>query len=108
MFADCETDSCSSSVESIMPDEKRITLRISKRLRYYLEYDYDMVVRFGRQHLFPADISAIAILENFVKQTSLKMLFAIIQSDSPRRRNVIQRIDRKEKDFDKVISMYVH
>lgn len=88
-----------------MPDEKRITLKVSKRLRYYLEYDYEMVVRFGRQHRLPTSISAIAILENFVKQTALKMLFTIIHSDGPRRRNSLQRIDRKEKEFDKVISM---
>lgn len=88
-----------------MPDEKRITLKVGKRLRYYLEYDYEMIARFGRQHRFPVDISAIAILENFVKQTALKMLFTIIHSEGPRRRNSFQRTDRKEKEFDKVISM---
>lgn len=87
-----------------MPDEKRITLRVSKRLRYYLEYDYEKVVRLGHQHRIPADISAITILENFVKQTALKMFFAAIQSDAPRKRNFLQRIDRKEKDYDKIIN----
>lgn len=102
---DCETDSCCSSVESFH-DEDRVMLRISERLRQYLEYDYDMIVKYGKQHALPSRIPVVAILEKFVKQTALKMVFTTNQQEgAPRRRTAQPRTtDKKEKDVDKIIA----
>ncbi|XP_013109682.2 protein male-specific lethal-3 isoform X2 [Stomoxys calcitrans] len=103
MKDDCETDSCCSSIESFH-DEDRVLLRISERLRQYLEYDYDMVVKYGKQHALPSRIPVVAILEKFVKQTALKTVFSNNQTEAhPRRRATQQRTtERKEKDVDKI------
>ncbi|XP_075160789.1 male-specific lethal 3 [Haematobia irritans] len=105
MKDDCETDSCCSSVESFH-DEDRVMLRISERLRHYLEYDYDMIVKYGKQHTLPSRNPAVAIFEKFVKQTALKMVFSSNQSEgNPRRRTTQQRTtERKERDVDKIIA----
>ncbi|XP_037813754.1 protein male-specific lethal-3 [Lucilia sericata] len=106
MKDDCETDSCCSSVESFH-DEDRVMLRISERLRQYLEYDHDMIVKYGKQHALPSRIPIVAILENFVKQTALKMVFTNNQTEggTTRRRTAQQRTaDKKEKDVDKIIN----
>uniref|UniRef100_A0A1B0B958 Uncharacterized protein n=1 Tax=Glossina palpalis gambiensis TaxID=67801 RepID=A0A1B0B958_9MUSC len=102
-YMNCETDSYSSSIESIH-DEDRVMLRISERLRQYLEYDHDMIVKYAKQHTLPSRLPAIAILENFVKQTAVKMVFSTTQAESTRRRNTQQRTDKKEKEFDKIIT----
>ncbi|KAL9908720.1 LOW QUALITY PROTEIN: protein male-specific lethal-3-like [Glossina fuscipes fuscipes] len=101
-YMNCETDSYSSSIESIH-DEDRVMLH-SKRLRQYLEYDHDMIVKYAKQHTLPSRLPAIAILENFVKQTAVKMVFSTTQAESTRRRNTQQRTDKKEKEFDKIIT----
>lgn len=88
-------------------DEDRVMLRISERLRQYLEYDHDMIVKYGKQHALPSRIPIVAILENFVKQTALKMVFTSNQTEvgSSRRRTAQQRTaDKKEKDVDKIIN----
>ncbi|KAI8123547.1 Protein male-specific lethal-3 [Lucilia cuprina] len=106
MKDDCETDSCCSSVESFH-DEDRVMLRISERLRQYLEYDHDMIVKYGKQHALPSRTPIVAILENFVKQTALKMVFTNNQTEggTTRRRTAQQRTaDKKEKDVDKMIN----
>ncbi|KAI9588192.1 hypothetical protein GQX74_004038 [Glossina fuscipes] len=102
-YMNCETDSYSSSIESIH-DEDRVMLRISERLRQYLEYDHDMIVKYAKQHTLPSRLPAIAILENFVKQTAVKMVFSTTQAESTRRRNTQQRTDKKEKEVDKIIT----
>lgn len=88
-------------------------LRISERLRQYLEYDHDMIVKYGKQHALPSRIPIVAILENFVKQTALKLVFSNNQTEtgvggggggSTRRRTTQQRMDKKEKDVDKIIT----
>lgn len=81
-------------------------LRISERLRQYLEYDHDMIVKYGKQHALPSRIPIVAILENFVKKTALKMVFSNNQTESgsSRRRNAQHRTDKKEKDVDKIIT----
>lgn len=88
-------------------DEDRVMLRISERLRQYLEYDHDMIVNYGKQHALPARFPIVAILENFVKQTALKMVFSNNQNEgtTTRRRTSQQRVtDKKEKDVDKIIN----
>lgn len=81
-------------------------LRISERLRQYLEYDYDMIVKYDKQHALPSRIPVVAILEKFVKQTALKMVFTSNQQEgAPRRRTAQPRTtDKKEKDVDKIIA----
>lgn len=106
---DCETDSCCSSVESFHADEDRCMLRISERLRQYLEYDYDMIVKYNKQHTLPSRIPVVAILENFVKQTALKMVFSnshtdVVGGGTRRCRTTQQRSDKKEKEFDKIVN----
>lgn len=104
---DCESDSCGSSTESFY-DEDRVMLLISERLRQYLEFDNDMIVKMGKQHILPAATPVVTILENFVKQTALRMIFSTIsQIDTTRRRHTQQRTDKKEKENDKIITTYV-
>ncbi|XP_073837593.1 male-specific lethal 3 isoform X2 [Musca autumnalis] len=105
MKDDCETDSCCSSIESFH-DEDRVMLRISERLRQYLEYDHDMIVKYGKQHSLPSRNPAVSILEKFVKQTALKMVFANNQPEGATRRRAAQQrtTDKKEKDVDKIIT----
>lgn len=81
-------------------------LRISERLRQYLEYDHDMIVKYGKQHALPSRNPAISILEKFVKQTALKMVFANNQPEGPPRRRAAQQrtTEKKEKDVEKIIS----
>ncbi|XP_058985719.1 protein male-specific lethal-3-like [Musca domestica] len=102
---DDETDSCCSSIESFH-DEDRVMLRISERLRQYLEYDHDMIVKYGKQHALPSRNPAVSILEKFVKQTALKMVFANNQPEGPPRRRAAQQrtTEKKEKDVEKIIS----
>ncbi|XP_061390343.1 protein male-specific lethal-3 [Musca vetustissima] len=102
---DDETDSCCSSIESFH-DEDRVMLRISERLRQYLEYDHDMIVKYGKHHALPSRNPAVSILEKFVKQTALKMVFANNQPEGPTRRRAVQQraTDKKEKDVEKIIS----
>ncbi|XP_011181982.1 protein male-specific lethal-3 [Zeugodacus cucurbitae] len=103
MKDECETESCCSSVESF-PDEERVLLRISERLRQYLEYDHDMIVKYCKQHALPARIPVVAILENFVKQSVVKLVFSTTQVESTRRRTTQQRTNKKEHEFDKLVA----
>uniref|UniRef100_W8BCH8 Protein male-specific lethal-3 n=2 Tax=Ceratitis capitata TaxID=7213 RepID=W8BCH8_CERCA len=103
MKDECESESCCSSVESF-PDEERVLLRISERLRQYLEYDHDMVVKYCKQHALPARIPVVAILENFVKQSAVKLVFSNTQVESTRRRTTQQRTNKKEHEFDKLVA----
>lgn len=81
-------------------------LRLSERLRQYLEYDHDMIVKYAKQHALPSRMPVVAILESFVKQTALKMVFTSNQTEGPpRRRTTTQRAaEKKEKDVDKIIT----
>ncbi|XP_036337304.1 protein male-specific lethal-3 isoform X2 [Rhagoletis pomonella] len=103
MKDECETESCCSSVESF-PDEERVLLRISERLRQYLEYDHDMITKYCKQHALPARIPVVAILENFVKHSVVKMVFSTTQVESTRRRSTQQRTNKKEHEFDKLVA----
>ncbi|XP_054733265.1 protein male-specific lethal-3 [Anastrepha obliqua] len=103
MKDECESESCCSSVESF-PDEERVLLRISERLRQYLEYDHDMIVKYCKQHALPARIPVVAILENFVKQSVVKLVFSTTQVESTRRRTTQQRTNKKEHEFDKLVA----
>lgn len=103
MRDECETESCSSSVESFHDDE-RVLLKVSERLKQYLEFDYEMTVRNGKQHILPARIPVLGILENFVKQSAVKLVFSASQNESSRRRNTNLRPDKKEKEFEKIVN----
>ena len=104
---DCESESYSSSVESGTHDEDRVLLRISEKLKNFLEYDHEMIVKNKRNHILPAKITAVQILENFVKQSAIKMVFSTSNQteNNPRRRNNTARMDRREKDFEKIVTM---
>ncbi|XP_067645960.1 protein male-specific lethal-3 isoform X2 [Eurosta solidaginis] len=103
MKDECESESCCSSVESF-PEEERVLLRISERLRQYLEYDHDMIVKYCKQHALPARIPVVAILENFVKHSVIKLVFSATQVESTRRRTTQQRTNKKEHEFDKLVA----
>lgn len=103
MRDECETESCSSSVESFHDDE-RVLLKVSERLKQYLEYDYEMTVRNGKQHILPARIPVLGILEIFVKQSAVKLVFSASQNESSRRRNTNLRPDKKEREFEKIVN----
>lgn len=103
LLLDCDTESYSSSVESFY-DEDRVLLRIGEKLKQYLEIDYDMIVKHKMLHDLPALMPAISILENFVKQSAIKLVFYSSQSDTSRRRNSQLRPEKREKDLDKVIN----
>lgn len=105
-LTDCESESYSSSVESGTHDEDRVLLRVSEKLKGFLEYDFDMVVNQKRQHILPAKITAVQILENFVKQSAVKLVFSNQAEGNPRRR-AERRNDKREKDFEKIITMWV-
>ena len=95
-------------MESTFQDEERVQLRISERLREYMEYDYDMITKYKKQHILPARTPVILILENFVKQTAMKMISSVLHAqEGTRRRSTQQRGDKKEKELDKIISTYV-
>ncbi|EDV38851.1 uncharacterized protein Dana_GF24792 [Drosophila ananassae] len=87
----------------VLEPEERVMLRISERLREYMEYDYNMVVKLGKQHAMPARIPIVTILENFVKQRAVELAISIKQ-DSSRARNTQSRNARMELEYDRVMS----
>lgn len=92
-------------MESGTHEEERVLLRISGKLKEVLEYDHEMIVKKKNQHILPAKVTTIQILENFVKQSAFKlMLTSNNQSDNPRRR-INSRNDKREKDFEKLMNM---
>ncbi|XP_022216705.2 protein male-specific lethal-3 [Drosophila obscura] len=92
-----------AEVERYVIQEDRVMLRISERLREYMEYDYNMVVKLGKQHAMPARMPIICILENFVKQRAVELAIGIKQ-DSSRARNTQSRNARMEREYDRVMS----
>lgn len=84
--------------------EDRVMLRISERLREYMEYDYNMICKLGKQHSLPATIPIVTIMENFVKQRAVELAIGIKQ-DSSRARNTKSRNARMEREYDRVMSM---
>ncbi|KAH8269964.1 hypothetical protein KR018_001004 [Drosophila ironensis] len=97
----------SQPVEVIPPEilepEDRVMLRISERLREYMEYDYNMVVKLGNQHALPARVPIVTILENFVKQRAVELAISIKQ-DSSRGRTTKKRNAIMEREIDRVMS----
>lgn len=84
--------------------EDRVMLRISERLREYMEYDYNMICSLGKQHAMPASTPIVTIMENFVKQRAVELAIGIKQ-DSSRARNTKSRNARMEREYDRVMSM---
>ncbi|XP_055383620.1 protein male-specific lethal-3 isoform X2 [Condylostylus longicornis] len=103
MRDDCDTESYSSSVESFH-EEDRVLLKIGDKLKEFLEYDYDMIVNHNKQHILPPRVTAITILENFVKQSAIKLVFSSSQPENPRRRNPQSKVEKKEKEFEKLFN----
>lgn len=98
---DAESESCSSSVESAT-EEDRVALQISEKMKKYLEYDKKMVTKMGKLVILPAKIPVVTILENFVKYYSIKSICEPGITDAPRRRNSAAKMEKKEKDYDKI------
>ncbi|EDW73430.1 uncharacterized protein Dwil_GK17539 [Drosophila willistoni] len=90
-------------MERFKYQEDRVMLLISERLREYMEYDYNMVVKLNKQHAMPARIPIVTILENFVKQRAVELAISIKQ-DSSRARNTQSRSARMEREYDRVMS----
>ncbi|XP_001353340.1 protein male-specific lethal-3 [Drosophila pseudoobscura] len=88
-------------VEKYVVQEDRVMLRISERLREYMEYDYNMIVKLGKQHAMPARMPIICILENFVKQRAVELAIGIKQDS---KRNTQSRNARMEREYDRVMS----
>ncbi|KAH8379957.1 hypothetical protein KR009_008231, partial [Drosophila setifemur] len=86
-----------------VPQEDRVILRISERLREYMEYDYDMVVKLGKQHAMPASMPIVKILENFVKQRAVELAIGIKQ-DSSRARNTKSHVERMYQEYNRVMA----
>lgn len=97
-----ESESCSSSAESIM-EEDRVALQISENLKRFLEYDFRMITQHQKLVNLPAKIPVVTILENFVKYYSIKSICGPISgTEGPRRRNSSAKHEKKEKDYDKL------
>lgn len=94
-------------LERFVCQEDRVMLRISERLREYMEYDYNMVVKLGKQHTMPARMPIVSILESFVKQRAVELAIGIKQ-DSSRARNTQSRNARMEREYDRVMSKFVN
>lgn len=92
-------------MESGTYDEDKVLLRVSEKLKSFLEYDYEMIVKQNRKHILPAKITAVQILENFVKQSAIKLVFHNQTDNTPRRRTHSVRNDKREKDFEKMITV---
>lgn len=96
-----ESESCSSSAESYVEDE-RVALQISDNLKRFLEYDYHMITKKQKLVNLPAKIPVVTILENFVKYYSIKSICGPTHTEGPRRRNSAAKIEKREKDYDKI------
>ncbi|TDG52600.1 hypothetical protein AWZ03_000833 [Drosophila navojoa] len=96
-------DTHTTDAEKRVHPEDRVMLRISERLREYMEYDYNMVCKLGKEHELPARMPIITILENFVKQRAVELAIGIKQ-DSSRARNTQSRNARMEREYDRVMS----
>lgn len=94
----------STDADKRIYQEDRVMLRISERLREYMEYDYNMICKLGKQHSLPATIPIVTIMENFVKQRAVELAIGIKQ-DSSRARNTKSRNARMEREYDRVMSM---
>lgn len=96
-------DTHTTDAEKRVHQEDRVMLRISERLREYMEYDYNMVCKLGKEHALPARMPIVTILENFVKQRAVELAIGIKQ-DSSRARNTQSRNARMEREYDRVMS----
>lgn len=96
-----ESESCSSSAESVV-EEDRVALQISDSLKRFLEYDYQMITKHHKLVNLPAKIPVVTILENFVKYFSIKSICGPIIGEGPRRRNSSAKNEKREKDYDKL------
>ncbi|KAH8398749.1 hypothetical protein KR222_002709, partial [Zaprionus bogoriensis] len=83
--------------------EDRVMLRISERLREYMEYDHNMICKLKKHPRLPAHMPIVIILENFVKQRAVELAIGIKQ-DSSRQRNTQSRNARMEREYDRVMS----
>jgi len=92
-----------NDAEKFINQEDRVMLRISERLRGYMEYDYNMICKLGKQHALPARMPIVTILENFVKQRAVELAIGIKQ-DSSRGRVTTSRNARMEREYDRVMS----
>ncbi|XP_030386416.1 protein male-specific lethal-3 isoform X2 [Scaptodrosophila lebanonensis] len=101
-----DAEGLDASMESInhVEQEDRVMLRISERLREYMEYDYNMVVKFGKQHALPARMPIVSILESFVKQRAVELALSIKQ-ESQRARNTKGRCVHRQREFERVMSI---
>ncbi|XP_060652212.1 protein male-specific lethal-3 [Drosophila nasuta] len=90
--------------DKFINQDDRVMLRISERLRGYMEYDYNMVCMLGKQHALPARMPLVTILENFVKQRAVELAISIKQ-DSSRGRVTTSRNARMEREYDRVMSI---
>lgn len=98
--ADQETESCGSSVESAVEDD-RVALHVSERMKNFLELDFNMITKNGRLVNLPAKVPVVTILENFVKYYSIKSICGPHPNDVPKRRNSAAK-EKREKDYDKL------
>lgn len=101
LTADVDTESYSSSVESINEDD-RVYLQIGEQLKSYLEYDYMMIMKNNKLINLPEKIPVITILENYVKHCSIKEITCPAPIDHSRRRNSSAKMDKREKNYEKL------
>jgi len=94
------------AADRFVPQEDRIMMRVSERLRELIEYDRNMVKKLGKQHALPARVPIVTIMENFVKQRAVELAIGIKQ-DSSRARNTQSRNARMEREYDRVMSKLV-
>ncbi|KAH8362765.1 hypothetical protein KR084_000837 [Drosophila pseudotakahashii] len=91
------------AADRFVPQEDRIMMRVSERLRELIEYDRNMVKILGKQHALPARVPIVTIMENFIKQRAVELAIGIKQ-DSSRARNTQSRNARMEREYDRVMS----
>lgn len=103
---DAESESCSSSMESAT-EEDRVALQISDKMKTFLEFDQKMITKMDKLVNLPAKIPVVTILENYVKYYSIKLICEPSGTDVPRRRNSSAKMEKKEKDYDKIKNRFV-
>lgn len=87
-----------------MIEEDRVALQISDNLKKFLMYDYEMITKRHKLVNLPAKISVVTILENYVKYCSIKQICGPTNTEGPRRRNSSAKNEKREKDYDKIIT----
>lgn len=93
-----------SETNSTDNENNRLFLHIGEKLRNYLEYDCALITKMEKLVNLPAQIPVVTILESFVKHISIKALSCPTPIHALRKRNNNVKVDKREKDLQKLIN----